>query len=82
MEFQTGGFLPETPPDAGGEFAAPRSGFLVKVFFADFFSRNCFFWIFCSIMAGMMDKQSAILMVFLALIAGVTTVVILGLSFT
>ena len=29
-----------------------------------------------------MDKQSAILMVFLALIAGVTTVVILGLSFT
>ena len=49
MEFQTGGFLPETPPDAGGEFAAPHSGFLFKVFFR----KTVFLPIFCGRMTGM-----------------------------
>ena len=69
MEFQTGGFLPETPPDAGGEFAAPRSGFLFKVF-RGFIFAELFFWIFCSIMADMSKEMIAIVAGFVTMMAG------------
>ena len=67
MEFQTGGFLPETPPDAGGEFAAPRSGFLFKVFFR----KTVFLPIFCGRMTGMMSRELVFAILSAALIVGV-----------
>ena len=66
MEFQTGGFLPETPPDAGGEFAAPRSGFLVKVFFR----KTVFLPNFCGRMTGMSKEMIAIVAGFVTMMAG------------